>query len=298
MSLTKKKGLVLAVAIALVAALVIGGTLMLFTAQSATATNVVTVGDLKIELWEDDTLVDGTIFDGLKFTDIDPSALIEKDPVVYHRNGTDAYLRVKAEFSFENIDPAHVKSAVSAISTMGGFGKTWTELIASGSGVASGDEIKAIATAIYSVAQNSVGSDWVFRFAPSTGILGDMNNPNSAVDSATGVITGYYYYADGSGLKTFSQGATTGSVYTTDGADGIKFPIITGITSVGAWSSPIVATTKAIPADGGIDASEFGLSGQTVNIVLTAQAVQKEGNPGTGTAPNTFKSYFNFQSLQ
>jgi predicted ribosomally synthesized peptide with SipW-like signal peptide len=121
---TMKKKLILGIlAAALSLTLAISGTLMLFTAESKEATNVVTLGNLEIALQEKGgtpgettestgdnpktvgNTYDGKIFNGIQFGVVQPNQKITKAPRVVHTGGVDAYLRVRAEVKvFESFD--------------------------------------------------------------------------------------------------------------------------------------------------------------------------------------------------
>jgi predicted ribosomally synthesized peptide with SipW-like signal peptide len=129
MTITKtlKTKLVLGILAAAVSlSLVIGGTLMLFTAQSGEATNTVTLGSAEIALQESDVAIadeeEGqdtykTVigdFDGIKFGDKIPGDVLTKRPRVVNTGNVPVYVYVEgtlvvkgadgAPVSFENFD--------------------------------------------------------------------------------------------------------------------------------------------------------------------------------------------------
>jgi predicted ribosomally synthesized peptide with SipW-like signal peptide len=106
----KKKLILGLVASVLALTLAIGGTLMLFTAQSETATNVVTLGNAAIALQEknDDnqfqTIVSdeesSVFFPGNKFEDQQPGDDLDKEPRVVNTGSIPVYVKVTGEISF------------------------------------------------------------------------------------------------------------------------------------------------------------------------------------------------------
>ena len=107
--MTKRKLMLVALSLCMVAILAIGGTLAYFTDTDA-ATNVFTVGDVDITLDEAPVIKeDGTdkwIPDPDKtkeedrvtqntYTDVYPGAVLPKDPIVHNVGTNDAYVRVQ-----------------------------------------------------------------------------------------------------------------------------------------------------------------------------------------------------------
>lgn len=89
----KKTILVAAIAVMLVAALVVGGTLAYFT-DTKTADNVFTVGNVAITLDETDVNdPDGERVTSNEYTGVLPGIQYKKDPVVTNTGNTDAYVR-------------------------------------------------------------------------------------------------------------------------------------------------------------------------------------------------------------
>jgi predicted ribosomally synthesized peptide with SipW-like signal peptide len=104
---TKKKTGLLVLAVALVAVLAVAGTLMLFTAQSETATNTVTIGSAEIQLWESDggdyQLTDSS--NPWNFgNDAIPGDTITKKPVIKNVGDMPVYVYVALELSAYDTD--------------------------------------------------------------------------------------------------------------------------------------------------------------------------------------------------
>jgi hypothetical protein len=132
----KNKLVLSIIAVAACMTLAISGTLMLFTAQSEIATNIVTVGrgvggingeEMKLQEKDEDEggydyqnleevyidhfehgtygTTDGK-FKGLNFGEVYPAAVVTKKPRVarFDTDGVDAYLRVKAELTVRDAD--------------------------------------------------------------------------------------------------------------------------------------------------------------------------------------------------
>jgi hypothetical protein len=103
MTTTKKKTGLLIVAVALVAVLAVAGTLMLFTAQSKTATNVVTLGGVTIQLHE--WVNDGNSDIDLNISqdqDVDlrtaaPGATVTKKPYIVNDGSAPVYAYIGVE---------------------------------------------------------------------------------------------------------------------------------------------------------------------------------------------------------
>ena len=105
----KKKVALTAAAVALVGTLAVGGTLAWFT-DTEEATNVVTLGNINIDLLErsDDIENKGwqTVgedgFDGIQYDTVMPGKVLDKDAKVYNSGHNDALLRVKVDFLLGN----------------------------------------------------------------------------------------------------------------------------------------------------------------------------------------------------
>jgi predicted ribosomally synthesized peptide with SipW-like signal peptide len=97
----KKKLLLGITAATLALSLAIGGTLMLFTDTSDTATNVITFGDAEIELQEKNnngefkTITEK--FTGNNFKNIVPGETLEKEPRVINTGNVPVYVKVTGE---------------------------------------------------------------------------------------------------------------------------------------------------------------------------------------------------------
>ncbi|MEG0377665.1 MAG: TasA family protein, partial [Eubacterium sp.] len=105
----KKKGALLISALALIAVIVVGGTLAYFTSQD-TAKNVFTLGKVSGEITEtstpdpDNNIKGGRpTEDGIEYDRVLPGDQLSKEPVVRLKAGSeDAYVRVK--LTVENTD--------------------------------------------------------------------------------------------------------------------------------------------------------------------------------------------------
>ncbi|MDR0861649.1 MAG: hypothetical protein LBN30_02600 [Oscillospiraceae bacterium] len=152
----KKKILLLLLAAALTISLAIGGTLMLFTAHTATATNVVTLSPgIEAQLWvyggkldpisptshslppyyveypglevgsNDTTLPPGVHnnttgkFKGLTYV-VAPNELIDNAPYVVRNdaNGADAYLKLEVTLNFTNVSLSDIPAGDLALTTL------------------------------------------------------------------------------------------------------------------------------------------------------------------------------------
>jgi predicted ribosomally synthesized peptide with SipW-like signal peptide len=120
----KKRIALVALSAVLVFSLVIGGTLMLFTAQSETATNVVTLGDIKVALQEHDgsgdyqTIgaavetdnqlpngwYDNGVFKGLQFKNAIPGNSYTKNVRVTNTGDNPFYAAVYGRITFKNTE--------------------------------------------------------------------------------------------------------------------------------------------------------------------------------------------------
>jgi predicted ribosomally synthesized peptide with SipW-like signal peptide len=114
----KKRIALIALSAVLVFSLTIGGTLMLFTAQSEKATNVVTMGKASIELWEKfgkaelDSDGEITNFDTISYEKVGPNSVYDlsnikpgdtiiKAPKVKNTGSTGVYLYVEVKVTAE-----------------------------------------------------------------------------------------------------------------------------------------------------------------------------------------------------
>lgn len=104
--MTKRKLMLVALSLCMVAILAIGGSLAFFT-DTSKATNTFTVGDVDITLdeapvkkdgdkWVPDTTADRTE-EGNRYEDVYPGAVLPKDPTVHNVGTNDAYVRVQVQ---------------------------------------------------------------------------------------------------------------------------------------------------------------------------------------------------------
>lgn len=101
--MSKRKILVLALTIAMAAILAIGGTLAYFT-DNDQVKNVFTIGDLKIDVYEDGGIIDkdGNVVqeiveteqEGIKYENLMPTYKIQKEPYIANKGENAAYVRV------------------------------------------------------------------------------------------------------------------------------------------------------------------------------------------------------------
>lgn len=117
----KKKLVLLSTAVILVAMMVVGGTLAYFTADD-TATNVFTVGDVRIELTE--PLWDANLNGASRLENIYPGMPITKDPMVTNIGSNPAFVRVKVEIPEFSPDGS---STTMPLFTIGALGANWDD---------------------------------------------------------------------------------------------------------------------------------------------------------------------------
>ncbi|MDR1642829.1 MAG: hypothetical protein LBT59_24315 [Clostridiales bacterium] len=84
-SVVKNKVFILAIAVFLLAAIAIQGSLAYFLAKSPIAENVVSFGEVKMEIFEEDWIGDATVT---------PGATIPKNPSVKNTGSVNAYIRL------------------------------------------------------------------------------------------------------------------------------------------------------------------------------------------------------------
>lgn len=125
--MSRRKILVLAVALCMTAILAIGGTLAYFTDQDA-ATNTFTMGSgVSIDLFEHNA--DGKEVDQLAYADVVPGVAYAKDPTVRNDGRTEAWIRVNVTLTNYPIFKAAAKEyGVTDLSTIfgGHDGSKWT----------------------------------------------------------------------------------------------------------------------------------------------------------------------------
>jgi len=101
----KNKVVIALVAVALAALMIVGGTLAWFTDKD-TATNVVTLGNINIELTETNPVPGGDPVKGIAY-DAMPGAELAKDPTVTNVGDNDAYVRLAVAIAPVENDPAY-----------------------------------------------------------------------------------------------------------------------------------------------------------------------------------------------
>ena len=203
MTLTKtmKTKLVLGIlAAAASLSLAIGGTLMLFTDQSETATNTVTLGNAEIQLEEyapdlpgtdeegtavvgDEYTIDGedVTFEGINFGDtIVPGATLDKRPKVTNTGSIPVYV--------------YVDGTITVVSGQDADGNDVVVDITPKSNEAVAAQVNAI---LATVGAGELGKGWIGTETSTT---------------ANGV-TGTYYYTDANGLKALGAGESTTDIF-------------------------------------------------------------------------------------
>jgi predicted ribosomally synthesized peptide with SipW-like signal peptide len=160
-------------AAALSLSLAIGGTLMLFTAQSDEATNVVTLGTADIELWENDGVDDTQ--DGITVIDAVPNTDIPKKPFVKNVGTVPVYVYVEGVLT--------VTDGTDAVDL------TADSLAA--------EQVQSI---LDTVGAGDLGVNW-------RGAATDLTY------AADGIITGTYYLANDSGLVSLDAEETTNYIF-------------------------------------------------------------------------------------
>jgi hypothetical protein len=256
---------------------------MLFTSESAVATNVVTLGDMEIALeeWTDEDLTPsytviptpgedaeykevglsydndgnvvttgGTTFTGITFPDkLVPNAIISKAPRVVHKGGVDAWLRVKATLVVRDEDGELLTFASEESNSIS-------------------EDVQELIFDI--LASGKQTDNWKQIF-----------DVNSLVDyEAVKVPQAYYYYVDDSVLARFSESAGEGAEW-----QGETEPIFYGL------------QVENYPTENNITAFA-GLNGYTISLELQAQAVQAEWNGSPEDASNQSKWADFFSELE
>ena len=117
----KKKLVLLSTAVILVAMMVVGGTLAYFTADDA-ATNVFTIGNVKIDLTE--PLWEANLNGEEMLENIYPGMPITKDPMVTNIGDNPAFVRVKVEIPTFSPDGS---STTMPLFTIGTLGANWVD---------------------------------------------------------------------------------------------------------------------------------------------------------------------------
>ncbi len=108
----KKRISVIVTAAALVALIIVGGTLAFFTSQ-AEVNNVITIGDVKVTLTEPQfmALTDGTY----RLDDVVPGQKIVKDPTITNTGDHDAYIRCTVTVSGDNLSADQKASLIDGL---------------------------------------------------------------------------------------------------------------------------------------------------------------------------------------
>jgi predicted ribosomally synthesized peptide with SipW-like signal peptide len=251
---TMKKKLILGIlAAALSLTLAISGTLMLFTARSEVATNVVTLGNLDIELQEkggtvdDYTPVDKVEFTGINFGTIQPNQEITKAPNVVHKGGVDAYLRVRAEVVVKLYNEETEEDDIVSWNLLSDSQKLYlTEMIQS-AGMKTNDM--------------HLGTEWSYIHGADEGEPIGYDSYTDENDFGKDV--------DKKSLKVFQAGVTTGDIFDTF----------------------VVPNWTLNDSDEEFDLDAF--SQYKVGFILQAQAVQVDYNEGGNVADySTWGDFF------
>ncbi|MDR1422887.1 MAG: hypothetical protein LBI64_08520 [Coriobacteriales bacterium] len=257
------------------------------TAQSETAVNVVTVGDLGIDLYENGTKVDSS-YTGVEIDDAAPGNTIEKAPTVQHTGGVDAYIRIRAILHVSTPEGTELYDGVNldannlllnAVMINGSAGVPYSS--------ATLKNAAAYLAGLYEFNNIVVDDNWVFvPDLPRTSTLGGY------AILGKNAYTGYFYYIDDASqaLKVLSGGEGTSAVF-----EEINLSPIKDVLHFNASTFTVTAIDSAATTDGSIDAGEYLLAGYTIEIELQAQAVQVSGNAGTGM---DYATYFGYESLQ
>jgi predicted ribosomally synthesized peptide with SipW-like signal peptide len=190
---TMKSKLVLGILAAAVSlSLAIGGTLMLFTADSETATNVVTLGSASIELQEFDKAsngykaIDKTEFTGIEFLNVVPGATLEKRPQVKNNGSVPVYVYVEGTLTVDGDDVD-----LSSI-----------EFDNAGNIVGGTEVAQQVYAILDSVNATALTSSW-------------KGTPIDDTQAEDGILTGIWYYSDTVGeLDILPVGGTTGDIFT------------------------------------------------------------------------------------
>lgn len=134
----KKKLTLIATAVALGALVVVGATMAYFTSQD-TATNVVTTGNVKIEIQESTTDTNGAIKGEQKevngditYSNITPGSRLSKVVDVKNTGSNDAFIRVKVDMIYEDKDGVKQTVAEDMEATPNFDTENWTAKVEDG----------------------------------------------------------------------------------------------------------------------------------------------------------------------
>jgi predicted ribosomally synthesized peptide with SipW-like signal peptide len=237
----KKKLILGIVAAALSLSLAVGGTLMLFTAQSEIAANVVTIGDLRISLWESGKVgnediskqqigVDG--FKGINYGDVLPGESLDKVPTEKHDGGVAAYLRVVADVKVTD----KVSGAAFTIADLNPL-------------INADERYWGVYDYITALVDGTAASNANWTYA------------QTGKQSAGAIRSGYFYYTDGANgyLAKFENETETAPVF-----EKLNIPKL---------NIPLGDSTDPLSKEDQQFVVEF-LSKYDVTLTLTAQAVQ------------------------
>jgi predicted ribosomally synthesized peptide with SipW-like signal peptide len=192
----KKRIALVALSAVLVFSLTIGGTLMLFTAQSEKATNVVTVGNIKVALLEagENTgykTVGENGFTGLSFPSTMPGDTLIKQPRVKNTGDNDLYAAVYGKVSF------------SKEGTTLGWDEV-TDLI--------NETLEKAEVETYGLTQAEKNYAFLNHLILKDGI--DKNWVGAPVDTDEGEFFGTWFYVnDNNGLAPLAPGAETTDIF-------------------------------------------------------------------------------------
>jgi predicted ribosomally synthesized peptide with SipW-like signal peptide len=246
----KKRIALVALSIVLVFSLAIGGTLMLFTAQSETATNVVTLGNIDADLQEteesspveaDWKTIDGT-YTGITFGPQQPGATLTKKARVANTGDNAFYAAIDGKITFKKGTTKLEWSEVTAI-----INETLT---------AAGIPLATTGTPAEKQAANNykfLGLILQVTDADPNGVVDDNWFGSSIVATDAEFFGTWFYVEDADNLKSVASGAKTDSLFDGD----LKIPLS--------------LSDKA--------------EGVTISLELTAYAVQSDNvTPGSTVA--------------
>jgi predicted ribosomally synthesized peptide with SipW-like signal peptide len=281
---SKKKSLIIVLAVALVAALTVTGTLMLFTDTSDEATNVVTLGDIKVkmqergywyppyygEVWqtigdiysgEQDTpnqyFPDGDYdaatgrFKGIKPPEkIMPGSKFYKYPRVANTGKNPFYTAINGVVKFKKGEDQLDSTSASAIinETLVNTGKPWSELLG-----LSDTDISSLPLDKLQAKKNNVFFELVFESATR-----DFYWYCDDVTTSGGALYSTWYYIEGG--STFGDGIPT-----------LKVVPISPSSENPSTSESLFDMPITIPLELGNEAKDVMIS-----IELTAVAVQSD----------------------
>ena len=275
----KKKQLVLGiVAVCLVMALIIGGTLMLFSAESKKATNVVTTGDADIDLWEggggddpdDPEITPRPVdpddpedpFKGIEYDDVTPGDILPKTPFIKNKGTIPVYTRVVARFTVSKKDySALTEDNISFIEGL---------MI---------DDPPEKPLMLQSLAGWDEFWDYVLLDSRSVTLTEDVGD-GEMVEYEAYVFDVVFYYVDGGNLRVLPVASF----------DEFDDPVIDAITGLPTGQTVNIFDALVFP----LEATNEQIAGLRITIDLQGQAVQSDNvDPDDLEAPFTMAGFDN-----